>query len=278
MAEFKTLKLTDILIPERLRAVEEEQAIAIAKSMVEHGQITPIAVRATPAASAPYTLVAGAHRIRSAAINAWDEIDAIVVKADKAEALLLEISENLFRNELSVIDRAIFVQTYREVWEQKHGTIGRGGDQKSNRQVGGLIGQSVVDLIAEEAEKGFARDVADRLGISKRATERLDQIARNLHPSLRQRLRGTAAADNQSLLLKLARQEPGLQKKMTTALDRGSDVKSALSILSEPAVAPDRQTAVRGALVNKWSEADAASRAYFLDHIAGDLEAAGWSR
>jgi len=275
MAEFKTLKLSDILIPERLREIEEEHAIAIAQSMVEHGQITPIAVRATPAAKAPYTLVAGAHRIRAVELNGEPEIDAIVVKADKAEAQLMEITENLFRNELSVIDRAIFVQTYREVWEQKHGKIRSGPRNQAQLEPNS---QCVVDLIAEEAEKGFAKDVADRLGISKPAAKRLDQIARNLHPSLRQRLRGTPDADNQSLLLKLARQEPGLQKKMTTALDKGSDVKKALSILTEPAVAPDKQTMVRGALVTKWSEADAASKAYFLDHIAKDLEAAGWTK
>ena len=140
MAEFKRIKIAEIVIPERLRAVEEEHALAIAQSMVEHGQINPVTVRATPAAKGgKFTLVAGAHRIRACEINDDDEVDAMIVEADKLEGQLVEITENLFRNELSVIDRAVFVQSYRDIWEQKHGTVRRGGDRKSKRQVGGLI-------------------------------------------------------------------------------------------------------------------------------------------
>lgn len=48
MAQFKTIAIDQIVIPERLRAVEEEHALAIAQSIVEHGLINPITVRHTP--------------------------------------------------------------------------------------------------------------------------------------------------------------------------------------------------------------------------------------
>lgn len=173
MAEFKRIPITDIAVPDRLRAVEEEHALAIAQSIVEHGLLTPITVRATPAAKAgPYTLVAGAHRLRAMELNQEREIDAVVVKADHAEAQLMEITENLFRNDLSVLDRAVFVATYREVWQQKHGEI-RPGPRGNQAQVAPNSPHCIVDLIAAEAEAGFAQHVASRLGFSKDTVKRL---------------------------------------------------------------------------------------------------------
>jgi ParB family chromosome partitioning protein len=49
MVELKLISISDIVVPERLRAVEEEHALAIARSIVEHGLINPITVRSTSA-------------------------------------------------------------------------------------------------------------------------------------------------------------------------------------------------------------------------------------
>jgi len=267
MAEFRTLELSDIVIPQRLRAVEEEHAIAIAQSMVEHGQLTPIAVRSTPAAKAgPYTLVAGAHRMRAVALNGDGEIDAIVVQADQAEAQLMEITENLFRNDLSVIDRAVFVQTYREVWEQKHGVIRSG--PRNQGQVGPNSSASIVDLIAQEAEAGFAQHVADRLGMSTRSAKRLNQIARHLHPDIRAALRGTPVADNQSALLKLSRLEPLKQRQAAIVFGaEGPDLKKALAAITEATPRVSRDDAAFNALASAWSRCSAPVRQRFLDEF-----------
>ncbi|MGQ4812513.1 ParB N-terminal domain-containing protein [Agrobacterium vitis] len=59
MAEFKTIPIDQIVVPERLRAVEEDHALAIAQSIVEHGLLNPITVRNTRAAKGGnYTLEA----------------------------------------------------------------------------------------------------------------------------------------------------------------------------------------------------------------------------
>lgn len=111
--EVRRIAVGDIFVPERLRAVEDDHALAIQSSIVEHGLLNPITVRRTPAAERPYTLVAGAHRLR--AIELLDDgegIDAVIVNADKDEAILIEVEENLFRNDLSVMDRAVFVQSF----------------------------------------------------------------------------------------------------------------------------------------------------------------------
>lgn len=262
MAELRTIRIDQIVVPERLRAVEEEHALAIAQSIVEHGLIHPITVRSTPAAKkGNYTLVAGAHRLRGFEINDEVEIDAIVMEADKDEAQLVEITENLFRNDLSVIDRAVFVASYREVWERKYGKVepGRPGNRANLSQ-----------LFGDEAEAGsFSEHVADRMGLSKRAVERLNRIARNLHPEVRTAIRGTSVADNQSLLLKIAKMGPTVQRQAATAFRSIGDMAKALAAVDNAQPKPeitdaDRQTVVRAELNRAWDKADAVTRQLFM--------------
>ncbi|WP_455270333.1 ParB N-terminal domain-containing protein [Rhizobium herbae] len=267
MAEFKRIPINQITIPERLRAVEEDQALVIAQSIVEHGLINPITVRRTNAAKeGNYTLVAGAHRIRAYAINGDErDIDAMIVDADKAEGQLVEITENLFRNELSAIDRATFVASYRQIWEQKYGKIEAG--RPGNRS-------NIVQLIAEEAVGSFAQHVADRMGISKSALKYLNQISQKLHPDVRDAVRGTPVADNQSALLKLAKLEPKKQRQAAVALRaEAGDLKRALAAIDDTprALKEHPQKIIQSRLLDTWSRADKATRRFFLIDISVDL-------
>jgi len=267
MAEFKRIQISDVVIPERLRAIEEEHALTIAQSIVEHGLINPITVRSTPnAKGGKFTLVAGAHRMRAEQINEETEIDAMVVEGDKAEAQLIEITENLFRNDLSVIDRAVFVQTYREVWEAKHGAVepGRPGNRVN-----------ITQLIADEAAAvgGFTRHVADRMGVSRETVKLLSRIAQNLHPDVRAAVRGTSIADNQSALLKIAKMEPLKQRQTAVAFRTEPDLKKALALVDPPAQLSKKQieqATLLSRLVTAWEDASEETRSQFLEHIGLD--------
>ena len=255
MAQFKTIAIDQIVVPDRLRAVEEEHALAIAQSIVEHGLINPITVRHTPnAKEGSYTLVAGAHRLRAVAINDDSEIEALVIEADKDEAQLVEVTENLFRNELSVMDRAVFVQSYRDVWERKNGKVEPG--RPANRV-------NLTLLLAEEASVrgGFIQHVAERMGVSREALIRLNRIAKNLRPEVRAAIRGTPIADNQSELLKIAKMEPSRQRQIAVALKQAPDLKRALVEID--AVQPkaeltveDKRNLAIARLEKAWDEAD----------------------
>lgn len=266
MAEFIRAKISDIHIGERARPIDEDHAQAIAASMAERGQISPIMVRRTPAANkgkTPLTLVAGGHRTRAALINGWQEVDAIVVSADAVESQLLELSENLFRNELSALDRAIFVMKFRELWEEQNGKINPKGGRPSKQ------GQDAPVIFAGGRE--LAKRVQERFGFGPDTYKRAVRIGTQLHPALRQALRGSGGEDDQSLLLNLAKKGPSEQAGIASALRGERDIKKVMTWLKGDTPKPDPQEAAFGKLVTAWKIANEDTRRRFLAHV-GDSQ------
>jgi len=259
MAEFKTLPLAKICISARLREMNDDLARVISGSIAEYGLMNPITVRATPRARAgSYTLIAGLHRLRATELLALDTIDCFVLKADQRNAQLLEIAENLHRNELSVIDRAVAVLKYRELWEERHGriTAGRPSADKSGQDV--------------PITHTFSKYTAIRLGLHPKTIKRLSQIALHLHADLRSAVKDTEIADNQSALLKLARLEPVKQKQAAAAFAREADLAKVLAAIDDrpKPTRPDLQAKAFADLINAWQRASTRTRQRFLDYIA----------
>ncbi|KQZ54615.1 hypothetical protein ASD54_04610 [Rhizobium sp. Root149] len=259
MPDYKQLSLSQILIGERQRPIDRDYASVIGASMKQHGQLQPIVVRATPAAQRPYTLVIGGHRCTGAEIHEIETLDAIVVKANGADAQLLELAENLHRRDLSVLDRAYFVQAYRDLWESKYGKIASGGDHSDR-----------LSLWSAEGASCYSQAVADRLGLSTRSAQRLAKISSKLHPELRASLHSSPAADNQSQLLALAKLEPQKQRQVALALKTEPDVKKALAIVDPAPRLPKAkadQALLLSRLVTAWEDANEETRSQFLEHI-----------
>jgi|GEM_PF-578677 len=250
MAELIRLKLAELHIGDRLRPVDMEVAVAIGASFEERGQISPITVRRTPAknkGATPYTLVTGGHRCAAAGIIGWEELDALVVQADSEEAALMEIAENLYRNELNALDRAIFVLTYREMWEKQHGKIAQGGDRRSKGHDAPLkqdtecpVSSEAGDRRSKDTEcplivfapgRELSQRVQDQLGFGATTYKKVTRIGQNLHPALRAALRGTGAEADQTKLLKLARLAADDQLRVAASLREKPDLKLALSWL-----------------------------------------------
>lgn len=260
----KSIPLSSILVGERARPVDLEHATAIAGSMVDRGLINPITVRNTPAAGGgktPYTLVAGGHRLEAARMNGWSAIDAMIVSADAAEAQLIEISENLFRNDLSHMDRGMFVVKYREIYEEKHGAVQQGGDRKSKSNDWTLI---------FAPGKEISERVQERLGIGRSTYFNVLKIGMKLHPNLRSALRGTPVEDDQKTLLKLAGMPDAEQAGIAAALKHEPDLKKVLA-MDKPLKAPlDHQAVLLKKLIAAWDDASEGTRSEFLVHIGVD--------
>lgn len=278
MSEIQEIKLSDIHVPERLREVNEEAANIISASIVEHGQLQPITVRKTPNGKAKFSLVFGATRYRSVELCKGETIECIIVKADADEAILLEVAENLFRDDLTSMDRAIFVQTYRDMWEQKNGEINsKGGRPKNSDKLapfpeGDQRSKSdlcLTDTISEKAQGGFAAICAERMGMSKRAIYRSQTIAKNLTPEMRKAIKGTPIEDNQSELLNLAKMEPKKQKQLANGLSKNDfDLKKTIAILDGTTIKkPDAQQVLLGRLIDTFGRANPKTKEEFLAYI-----------
>ncbi|MBB4065697.1 ParB N-terminal domain-containing protein [Gellertiella hungarica] len=228
MAELRRVAIPTIYVGERQRPIDHGHAMAIAASMEQRGLINPITVRRTPHqnnGSTPWTLVAGGHRLEAAKINGWTEIDVILVSADAVEAVLIELSENIFHNDLTAMNRAMFVAKFREMWEEANGQIVKGGDRRSKRA------KCQDDTLIFAPGKTLATEVQRRLGIERRTYYRALTIALHLHPDLRSAIRGTKSEDDQRELLKLAKLDPETQMKIAAAMQEGADLKAALNLL-----------------------------------------------
>lgn len=106
MAELMSLPLDAIEVPERLRSVNADHAGMLAADIRLRGLLQPVVVRGPlpTKAGTPgrWVLLAGAHRLAAARMLGWAEIPAVAAEgeADEHSDRLVEISENLFRNDL----------------------------------------------------------------------------------------------------------------------------------------------------------------------------------
>lgn len=212
MTELRRLPLNSILIPEnRLRELDEDQARAMAASIRENGQFHPIAAYRSSAAARPFTLIFGLHRYRAHQILELEEIDVIIRSA--SEAPMLEIAENLFRHDLTELDRAAFTAE----WLKLKG-VKMGRPKKSD---------NVADFFEQ---MGLTDRAAKELGFSGRTGRRLRTIAVKLSPTLKELFRGTHVANNQRLLLRCSKLGPSGQNKLEATIKQ-TDIDTALKSL-----------------------------------------------
>lgn len=79
----------------------------LARSIQEHGVVQPILVRASPAHSGYFELIAGERRWRAAKLAGLAEIPVIVRDVDDKTALELAIIENVQRADLNPVEEAL---------------------------------------------------------------------------------------------------------------------------------------------------------------------------
>lgn len=92
------LKLTDITVKERLRGVDSEKVERLKESILRIGLIHPITVSGG-------VLVAGLHRLTAFKELGLEEIDCHIIDDDELLKKEIEIDENLYRNELTVLEK-----------------------------------------------------------------------------------------------------------------------------------------------------------------------------
>ncbi len=113
---YRLLPLAEIDVdPDQPRRNFDTEALAeLAASIKEHGVICPILVKVT--AGGTYRVVAGERRLRASRLIGLDTIPAIIEAedADENSTLAKQLVENLQREDLSAIERALAVGQLRD--------------------------------------------------------------------------------------------------------------------------------------------------------------------
>ncbi|MDE2580110.1 MAG: ParB N-terminal domain-containing protein [Rhodospirillales bacterium] len=153
------LPLDAVVIPDdRLREVDPDRAEAMAISMRERGQITPIEVEKE---GEIYKVVAGAHRVVAMRAAGFDKIAATVFEGSPDERRLREIDENLYRKELTPYDEAAFLAERLDIFRKLHGTLSKGRPKKSGASSHRFLFYAEVEgrfgLSVDKVKKSLAR-------------------------------------------------------------------------------------------------------------------------
>lgn len=100
---------------------------ALADSIVEHGIIQPLTVRAMD--SGVYQIIAGERRWRAARLAGLTEVPAVIIEADDRTAMELALIENLQRQDLNPMEEALgyqsLIQEYGLTQEQAAMRVGK---------------------------------------------------------------------------------------------------------------------------------------------------------
>lgn len=182
------LFVDDVTVLDRHRPVDAAAVKVLAASIEQIGLRTPITIR-SPSESECY-LVAGRHRLEAARLLGWDKIECFVLDCSEDEAEMWEISENLHRAELTVVQRSEQVARWVELADKVSAQV-------APKPQGGR---------PESGDRKAARD----LNLDRTEVQRAVKIA-SLTPEAKEVAAERGLDDNQSALLAAAKVEPERQ-------------------------------------------------------------------
>jgi ParB family transcriptional regulator, chromosome partitioning protein len=184
-----TVGIDRISIGRNRRPVKDEKIMELMQSIKANGLLNPITV------DQKLHLIAGLHRLTACKMLGLNEIECNIVNYDDADqARLAEIDENFIRNELEPLERY-------ELWLERDRILARmglrfkpGDNQHTCKGGGESISPPITTL--EQAKAS---------GYSKRTFQQGKQIAKDIHPEVKQKIIGTPLAKSTTTQLKIAR-------------------------------------------------------------------------
>lgn len=209
-AERRPFEIAKIDASGRLRALDQAWVATLAEDFLAAGQLLPIEIELTGEDTA--RLIFGGHRLAAAVLREWTHIDAVVwpagTFADEAERRLREIKENFIRRELTVLDRALNLAAWKDIYEAQNPVAGRGGKRVKRE----------TEVKLPDLAVCFSEVAAGTLDISERSIFRAVQIARGLSAQTVEAISSHALANHQQSLLQLAVESPARQARILSLL------------------------------------------------------------
>jgi len=202
--EVKEVEVNKIKSKFRLRTPNDEKIQEIAGSIKLCGLINPVTIDAN------FYLLAGYHRWKAFELLGYTHIPAVIHDEDKLRGELVEVEENLSRNELNAIEESEHLGRREEILEELGMLMPFGGNQYSKGKV-------------------TVKERAEGIGMKIRTYQLKKQIL-NIEEEVRDLLKETEFAKNQMDMVKLSQQSQEVQREVCKLLITGkvSTFKRAL--------------------------------------------------
>ena len=194
-----SVPISDIKVNFRLRNTSEDKVSELAKSISECSLINPITLDKS------FHLICGHHRLMAFKQLKLKEIPSIIKEVDENYYKLMEISENLFRANLTEIQSGDHI-VLRENIMDKLGLLYKSGDNRNTM----------------DDEKFSVKDLAEGIGYSRRSYQLRKQISLKLHPEVKDLLGDTEYANSLVELVKLSSEPDHIQMQVAKLLITGS--------------------------------------------------------
>ncbi len=189
--------VSDVVVKFRLRQPSEDKVNEIAESISQVGLINPITIDKNK------NLLAGFHRYLAYQKLGISTIPSIVQDRDDRYSELVEVDENLKRNELNHIETADHI-VRREELLKALGLTKSSGDNRFTSSEGKLR----------------IKDIAEGIGLSERSYQKRKQVSK-IHPEVKDLLVDTEFADSLLDLIKLSSEPDDIQKLVCKLLITG---------------------------------------------------------
>lgn len=198
------IRVDKIQINKERREVDESKVEELAGSIKTIGLINPIIVKDL---GDSYRLIAGMHRLESYKLLRLEEIEATVIDSSDEKLELIEIDENLIRNEIHFIDRGNYLNRREEILQRLGLRANRGHNQYTKNGT------------ADSAVPLTTKDMAKEIGISQRKLYEEKQIAKDLIEEAK-----IVAKDKELTkeeVKRISKEEPDIQRKIIDKLVNG---------------------------------------------------------
>lgn len=221
----RAVSIAHIDVSDRLRPLHPGAVAAYAEEHGRGGRWAPIRVVER---GDGYKLVFGLQRIGAAAELGLEMIEAeVFVSAaypTDAAIRLDEIRENFLRHELTKLDRAVHLATWKAIYEAENQVAKHGGRRENSGRKSSdkTVDLKSVDLKPQPAPDAFVQRfsvaAAQFLDVSEISVRRAVEIAEGIGADVRARIAFAAIANNASDLALLARQTPERQQTIVGLL------------------------------------------------------------
>lgn len=200
------IKISEIVLRPN-RKIDSKKVEALAESIKQVGLINPVTI-----SNDDNVLICGHHRIEACKALGHETIKCEMINLDPLHKELLQIDENLVKNDLSVLDRCLQMARKKAIYEELNPDASvHGGDRKASRRK--------VD--------SFVRDTARRSGRSESTIKSEIKIGRSLGTDVVKVIMENGFENKKSILLELSKIKPEHQMaKLNQMIDVTEEIPS----------------------------------------------------